>query len=158
MKGIAHKLIACAEMFGAGLVGALILILFVSILSREIGAAPMVWANEVSLALFVWVVFIGAAVAFAKNGRIRFTFIVERLGATGFNFLDIVVSWVGIIVLASLFALSVELVMGSAGQRFQTLNISTAWQLAGLPVGMLVAMAGWLADGRFLPGQKAGGD
>ncbi|WP_298015959.1 TRAP transporter small permease subunit [uncultured Castellaniella sp.] len=155
MKNAARKLIAGAEMFGAILVGATVFILFASIVSREIGAAPMTWANEVSLALFVWIIFIGAAVAFAKNGRIRFTFIVERLGARASDFLDVVVSWVGIVVLGALFMLSVDLVVDSAGQRFQTLAISTAWQMAGLPVGMLIAMVGWLSEGRFRTGRRS---
>lgn len=139
--------VALVERVGAVAVLALVALLFANVIAREGFAVSLVWANEVSLILFAWVVFLGAGVAFARGARIRFTFLAERLPRAQRPWADAMTTWVGIAVLAILFATACQLTAQNAGQRLTSIDASAVWQWASLPAGIAVALIGWAARG-----------
>ena len=54
---------------------------FTQVVLRYGFGRPLTWSEEISRYLFVWVVFVGAAVAARRNGHIALDFLVNRLPA-----------------------------------------------------------------------------
>lgn len=141
----AKKLVSATETLGLSLVMMLMLLMFGNIVVREVFGYPLVWANEVSLILFSWTVFLGSAVAFSRNGRIRFDFIRERLPKRFDRLLDILATCLGLGGLTILMLIGVRLVVLNWSHRLTSIDASAAWHWACLPVGAAVALVGWIA-------------
>lgn len=134
---------------GAILVIALIALLFVNIVLRAGFGIPIVWANEVALVLFVWVVFVGAGVSFAENARIRFTLLIDMLPSLGNRLIGMLVTYLGFAVLACFWAMSLYMAWAFRHQRFTSINVSVMWEWAAPPVGIALAAAGWIWAGQW---------
>ncbi|HLU04761.1 MAG TPA: TRAP transporter small permease subunit, partial [Advenella sp.] len=123
MKTLVHRLLRITELVGALLVLMLIILLFSNIVARELLSISLVWTNEVSLILFAWAIFLGAAVAFARGARIRFTFLVDRLAPQTRELSNILTTWAGALVLIVLFVISVKLVQMSWNQQLTSIPV-----------------------------------
>ncbi len=134
---------------GAGCVLAMIAILIASIALREIASIALVWANEVSITLFVWAVFIGAGVSMAENAHIRFRLAVERLPLVAHRLVGLLVSYAGLVLLAGFWATSVYVAYVYRDQRFTTIDVSALWQWSAVPTGMFLAVLGWIRHGKW---------
>lgn len=140
-----QALVRATEAAGVLLVVGLIGLLVVNIAVRELFGIPLVWANEVSLVLFTWTVFLGAAVAFSRNGRIRFDVLQQHLPPPLRRGLDRMARWLGIGGLAALLVIGLRLVALNWDHRMTSLDASAAWQWACLPAGAAIAIVGWLS-------------
>ncbi len=147
MKSFTLAVVRAAEVVGALLVALLALLLFVNIVARELLSVSLVWANEVSLALFAWVIFLGAAVAFARGARIRFTILIERLAPNKRRVAEVATRWVGTAVLVILLVISLQLLQMSLTQQMTSIPVSMGWHMACLPVGTAIALLGWVSSG-----------
>jgi TRAP-type C4-dicarboxylate transport system permease small subunit len=128
---------------------AIIVILLAAIVLRELFGTALVWANEISIVLFAWSVFIGAGVAFAENAHIRFTILVDSLPRPVRRTIGLLVSYVGLVLLAGFWATSVYIAYLYRDQRLTTVAVSAAWEWAPVPVGMLLALIGWIRHGKW---------
>lgn len=136
----------CKLIGGASAVG-LVLVLFANILARELFTFSIAWANEAAVALFVWMTFIGAGLCFAQNARIRFTMVQEALPARMGHVLQLIVTYVGAVLLIGFLATSIYAIWLYRNQVFATMPYSVSWQWAALPSGMLLASIGWIRHG-----------
>ena len=134
---------------GAGCAIAMVVILIAGITLREIFATALVWGNEVSLVLFVWSVFLGAGVALADNLHIRFTLVVDRLPLAGRRMVGLLVSYVGVVLLVGLVLSSAYLAWVYRDHRFTTVSASALWQWLAVPIGMSLAVLGWIRHGKW---------
>ena len=134
---------------GACCVIAMLVVLIASITLRELFGVALVWGNEVSLVLFVWSVFLGAGVALAENLHIRFTLAVERLPLAGRRVLGLLVSYVGLVLLISLFLTGAYVAYIYRDHRFTTVAASALWQWLAVPAGMSLAVLGWIRHGKW---------
>jgi TRAP-type C4-dicarboxylate transport system permease small subunit len=134
---------------GALCVIAMMAILLASIVMRELMGLALVWANEMAIALFVWSVFVGAGVAIAENAHIRFTILVERLPLAGRRTLGLLVSYGGLVLLVGFLLTSVYVTWVYRDQRFTTIVASVAWEWSAVPIGMVLAVLGWLRHGKW---------
>ena len=66
--------------FASAFLVATVALTFTQVVLRFIFNNPQAWAEEVSRYLFVWIVFIGAAVAIAHDAHIRIDVFVKWLG------------------------------------------------------------------------------
>ena len=64
--------------FLALLLTALVFLLFINILFRFVFHLPIDWTEEISMLLFTWIVFLGAAVIQKKNGHVRIQILYDR--------------------------------------------------------------------------------
>lgn len=75
MKTLLSKLdigIACIALM------VLIIITFLGVVMRYIFANPYVWLEEVQIALFLWVAFLGSSAAFRMKAHVEIGMLVER--------------------------------------------------------------------------------
>lgn len=126
------------------LLAALIIILLAGIILREFFSTPLVWAIEISLTMFVWIVFLGAGMAMAEGAHIRLTLLVEKLPASIRGVVALLVSYGGLVLLAVLFWSSIEIAWGFRNNTMTSVRISTAWTWAAAPVGLGFMILAWI--------------
>ena len=147
MARLAFKILKFVEISGAIAVLALVSLLFVNIIAREVFSISLVWANEMCLILFSWAVFLGAGVAFGHGARIRFTFLADKLATSSQKILNVFITWFGFSLLLVMLYIGSQVVTLNWNQRLTSVDATAAWQWASLPVGILVALVGWAAQG-----------
>ena len=128
---------------------AIIAILLASIALREGFGIPLVWANEISIALFVWVVFLGTGVAMAENAHIRFDIAVAPLPRPMRRSAGLIVSYGGFVLLVGFWLTSIYVTYVYRGQTFTTIAASAAWQWSAVPIGTALAVLGWVRHAKW---------
>lgn len=72
-------------MASAGLLVTLLVALTTQIVSRYVLTTPLVWTEEISRYLFVWLVLVGSAYVSAGNNHLALTVLTDRLGTRTFD-------------------------------------------------------------------------
>ena len=144
---------AVTEALAAALVVIEIALLFAGMVSRYALHRPLVWTDELSGMLFLWLAMLGAAVALRRSAHMCMTAFVS--GATGRSAQALTI---GAHAVTALFL--VALLPSAAALMFDdweivtpALELSNAWRLAAVPVGLglmllltafhLLRVAGW---------------
>lgn len=88
----------------------LVLVTFLSVIMRYFISSPITWTEEVQLACFLWLTFLGAGAAFRSGSHVAVEIIYERLPVKGRQILT-VVNWIlGIFFLGYMVFLSFHLI------------------------------------------------
>ncbi|WP_415749395.1 TRAP transporter large permease subunit [Caballeronia sp. J97] len=121
---------------GGLLVLAEIVVLLVGVVSRYYFHSPLVWTDEVSSTLFLWLAMVGSVIALRRTSHMRMTALVDKAGPSLRAFLDTL----GIVV-PGLFLLIImwpafEFAQGELDIQMPTLGISNVWRASALPVGV----------------------
>lgn len=153
MNKLYDFLLRSSKFLATALVLILIAVIAANIVLREGFAVALVWSTEVSLALFVWVAFLGAGISFAENARIRFTFFTDRLPAGGRAAVEVLITWVGFVLLFGFFLTSIYVAYVHRNETFATMPTSVVWQKAAVPVSLLLIMSGWIRNGSWTAAQ-----
>ncbi|HET8725907.1 MAG TPA: TRAP transporter small permease [Alphaproteobacteria bacterium] len=122
------------------------------VMTRFLFEQPSTWSEVVARSLNVWMVYLGAAVAFRTGALMSVDFLVERLGGTARAVLIMAITGISLGVLLVLFWYGVQM----AGRvRFQALagvfnpftgsTVSIAIVYAAVPAGAALAVIGLLA-------------
>lgn len=130
----------------AALTCALVLLTMVVVIYRYVLDSPLTWAGEVQESMFIWLTFLGAAVAMARREHSGFTGAIDalprpaRIALASLSSLVIIgflgyCSWIGFGVLPQL-----------AAQTTPTLGISVAFNYAAFPIGMLLILLQFLGN------------
>jgi TRAP-type C4-dicarboxylate transport system permease small subunit len=112
-------------------------LVFFSAVTRSFGM-PINWAEEVSLLLFAWVVFLGADLALRKMDYVRIDVLVIRFSAKVQKFLYYFMYIIAIIFLGILIRYGIPLCIENSKRLFQTLEISYSWATISAPVGSVL--------------------
>lgn len=153
MEGFHRALLKAARTFGVLLVVALLLIIAANILFREVFHIALVWADETAITLFVWMAFVGAGISFAENARIRFTFLVDKLPPPARAWVEVLVSYVGLVLLGGFVLTGAYVAWVHRDTTFTTMQVTVLWQWAAVPIGTLLAVEGWIRHGTWTPRQ-----
>lgn len=111
-------------------------ITIVNVIFRYLFNAPILWAEEVSLAFYVWLVFIGASSTLKRNGHIGIDYFVEKL-PKGMKVLtkavrNIIIYFVFIYVF---IYLGIKLTAQAGLKITPALGISYQWIDVAVPIG-----------------------
>ncbi|WP_203333668.1 TRAP transporter small permease [Planococcus beigongshangi] len=120
------------------LIGILI-ITIVNVFCRFILNQPFAWAEEVSIGLFVWLVFIGISSAMKRGGHIGVDYFVEKMPRT-LKIVAIIIRAVSIyFVLIYMFIfLGYDLMIQASSKLTPVLGISYQWIDLAVPLGGLL--------------------
>lgn len=118
------------EIITAILLSILSCIVFINIVLRYGFQTSILSVDELSRFLFVWLIFIGAILAYMENSHVQVTFLVEKLSTKNRT-------RVGIITHLIVIGLCGMLFVGGIGKVVQDWNDHTP--ILGLPVGLLYA-------------------
>lgn len=131
------------------LTGVLFAILFLQVLLRYVGIG-FVWVEEVSIALFIWLVFLGAARAFGRGEHpiveLGAQALERRLSRAGMRRVRVLLAGLLLLVLG-------VLAVGLAAMAWQTRGLASglvpgfrvAFLYLGVLAGVLAGMAGVIA-------------
>lgn len=120
---------------------ALITISILNVLLRFIFNNPLTWGEEITLALYVWVVFIGASSAIKRNGHIGMDFLVTRLPDKAKNIAAIIRALVIYGVCLYVFVyLGYQLAIQAGAKVTSVLQLSYFWIDLAVPIGGILMM------------------
>ena len=128
-------------------------ILSVGVFARYVTHQPIVWSDELASILFLWLAMLGSVVAFRRSEHMRMTALADRLDAHGRKFLDMLSLVASLAFFCLMLGPSIEFLEEAAFVMTPTLQISSMWRAAALPVGFgalavfavvrLVAIGNW---------------
>lgn len=75
--------------FGAALLALIILTITAGVISRYVFGRPFTWTEELGVFLLVWVSFIGACCAGAKNKHIAINFLIKKMSEKNAKMVEI---------------------------------------------------------------------
>lgn len=118
------------------LVGLMVIAVSCNVIARYFLKVGLIWAEEFSMLLFIWVVFLGAYIALRGKAHLALTFIVRRLPRKVRRIQRLIVLVLVGVFLAVVTIGGWQLVSGviALDQRTALLRISSAWSLASVPV------------------------
>lgn len=130
------------EIVGLICAGALPIVVVANVIARYTNWYHVIWATDVVKVLFLWLTFLGGAVAVKYEAHVRMTMLSDRfvrIGRLG-PLWDLVIRLSPIAVGAILVILGIRLVEISMFRELQTLRISAGYFMAIVPVsGALMA-------------------
>jgi TRAP-type C4-dicarboxylate transport system permease small subunit len=98
---------------------------------------PLTWSEEVIVGLFTWMVFIGAAAAVRSHMHIRIDVMAPLYASPRLRWLNALTVLAGVaIIVVMVYACTLQ-VLQEASVVTPMLNVSRAWFIASMPVGLL---------------------
>jgi TRAP-type C4-dicarboxylate transport system permease small subunit len=128
-------------MLCALMLGVMVVLLFIQVFSRYALSDPPDWTEELARAVFIYLTFVGGALAIARNAHLKIQTLHERLAPATRQTLDIVLTIVGALFLAVVVFHSVTLLRQLAHQPMTSVPISKAFVFAAVPVGCSLMLA-----------------
>src|SRR5437016_3143778 len=122
---------------------AIILLIEVIILSAGVTARyglgrPLVWSDELSITLFLWLAMLGAVIAVQRSEHMRLTFVIARAPLRWLPLIDTFCTIVLIAFLIGLFPPSIAYTRNQAVIITEGLHIPVAVTSAALPTGIIL--------------------
>ena len=118
-----------------GLMVVLVADVFLGVYSRYVMHATFQWYDEVARLCFVWMIFLGAAVAIRRGAHFRLHLLIDTLGPTARRRVDLLVTVIVIAFAAVLVAGGIAILPVARRQVTDALEISMVWFYGALPVG-----------------------
>lgn len=103
-------------------------------------AVKFAWIEEACLYALAWVVFLGLGLALEQGRQIAMSSLLERFAPGLRRSLKLVIDLTGIVfsLYVAKLSLDITLLVARTGQLSPTLDISTAWLYAAMPVGFVL--------------------
>jgi TRAP-type C4-dicarboxylate transport system permease small subunit len=108
---------------------------FLGVFSRYVIGRTFTWYDEIARLLFVWIVFLGAAVGVRRTAHFRLHLVIDRLGPAGRRLAHTVVVLVLIGFGLVLIQQGWKLVELGQFQRTPVMGLSKQWIYASVPTG-----------------------
>ncbi len=123
------------------MMAAMVALVFCNVISRYVLRVSIVWAEELSQYLMVWIVFLGAGLAFREGRHVAVEFFQDRMGSRLRRGVRSAIV-VGIAAfLAGLVVLGIRYALFAADQETPVMNISLAIPYLCIPIGAALFLA-----------------
>jgi len=114
------------------------LLIFLAAVVRSF-SQPINWSLDISLFLFAWAAFLSADIAYRDNKLVSLDFVLESVSERVKKALMILIYFIILIFLLSLFYYGTILVYKTRARAFQGIpNFSYSWITMSLPLGALL--------------------
>ena len=117
------------------LVAAMVVLLSIQVVGRYVFENPPEWTEELARMVFIYLTFVGGALAIVRNAHLRIESLHERLSPRSKTKVDIALALVGVIFLAITVYYSIGLLARLSHQPMTSVPISKAFMFAAVPVG-----------------------
>lgn len=147
--GVPHRsslgpLMRPIEAISALLLVGLIGLILVAVFWRYVLGSPITTVDEVASFMFLWIVMLGSVIAIDRNEHLRLALLLNKVGPRTRRLLEAVGMVVMATFLGTLLPSAIEHTMDEQAIVSPALEISMAWRVAGIPLGitlMLIALA-----------------
>jgi len=123
------------ELVCIGLMAVLVADVFLGVWSRYVMRATFQWYDEVARLCFVWMIFLGAAVAVRRGAHFRLHLVIDRFGDATRRRIELLVTLTVIAFAAVLVTGGIAIFPIARRQVTDALEISMVWFYGALPVG-----------------------
>ena len=113
---------------------ALIVTVGLQVLARNVLKIPLIWTLDVAQLLFVWLIFVGAAVAYRRNAHYAIDLVPDGHPRIGLA-LDLFSDFAALVVVIVLVRYGAMLTDMRSHGEIGSLGISEAWSYAAIPAG-----------------------
>jgi len=131
---------ALIEILAASLVAAEIVILFGGVVFRYVFDHPLVWSDELASTLFLWLVMLGAVIAFRRDEHMRMTACVTALGPAPRALADSFADVASLVFLLLIAWPAYQYARDELPITTSALEITDAWRAAALPAGIVLML------------------
>ncbi len=129
-----------AKLLLGACIAAIVLITLGAVWQRYVMDSPLSWVEQVSNMLFIWIVFIGAAVLYRQNLHIGVDAFLMALNARNRAIWKWVIEALNLVFIVVLFVYSLKLTIQVLPNTSGALEISPAWYYISAPVSCLMMM------------------
>jgi len=136
------KLGKMIEKINGVLLAMIVVLLFLQVITRYINVSSFLWAGEAAIWIFVWMVFLGAAVLFHKKQHMIVDIIEYFLHGTTKekieNVLTRIIKIICWVFLVIIFYYSIVFTLSVANQYAVSFRLSRVYLSAALPVSIVI--------------------
>lgn len=133
------------------LMAVMCIVMLIQVFSRYILNAPLTWPEEVSRYLFIWIVYLGAAIAFRYKAHLGMDFAAAKLPPAYRNWLERFVELLLLTFLILVIYISREVLEVTSLQKSPVIHLSLNWVYLSFPVAsalmVLDLLARWMNPG-----------
>jgi TRAP-type C4-dicarboxylate transport system permease small subunit len=115
----------------------LVVVVFAGVLLRYVFRFPLIWGEELSLFMFIWLALLSASVAVRNRSHFRMAELVALLPPPARKACDVATLLVMGALTAVLFWQGFGLAHGGLGEEAPALRVPMAWVYSAFPVGAL---------------------
>jgi TRAP-type transport system small permease protein len=142
VSGMGAKLGKMIEKINGVLLAMIVVLLFLQVITRYINVSSFLWAGEAAIWIFVWMVFLGAAVLFHKKQHMIVDIIEYFLHGTTKekieNVLTRIIKIICWVFLVIIFYYSIVFTLSVANQYAVSFRLSRVYLSAALPVSIVI--------------------
>lgn len=131
---------AAAKLFLGSCVAAIVLVTFAAVWQRYVVDNPLSWVEQVSNMIFIWIVFIGAAVLYRQNLHIGVDAFLFMLNEKNRAIWKWVIEALNLVFIVVLFIYSLKLTIQVMPNASGALDISPAFYYVAAPISCLMMM------------------
>jgi len=148
-------LVAANQWIVIAMMGVMATLVFINVVCRYILNFSIIWAEEVSQYLMVWVAFLAAGLALRQGRHVAIEMLQDRLPSTARRMTRHLVALMLIVFMGVLTVLGFQFVYFAWDQETPVLNISMGIPYLAVPIGALLLLIHMLfiyrayIDGRF---------
>lgn len=125
---------------------ALTIVVGVNVFFRYILNNTLYWATELSIFLFIWIVFIGAAVAYSRNSHISVTLFLDKLNPKNKKIIDIINSLILISFLVFLTKTGYSVAVSNINSLSEAMKISYGLVYSVVPISCALMLLHTIAS------------
>lgn len=129
-----------AKAFIGGCLAAIVLITLAAVWQRYVAGNPLSWVEQVSNMIFIWIVFIGAAVLYRQNLHIGVDAFLYMLNEKNRAIWKWVIEALNLVFIIVLFIYSLKLTIQVMPNASGALDISPAFYYVAAPISCLMMM------------------
>ncbi len=111
---------------------------FYAVLLRYVFNEPPLWAEDAPRVFFLWMTYIGIAVAVCRGQNIRVTHFIDKFAPAPRVVLEVFMHILVLIMIATLFWYSFPVLELQLGGKMLSTGWSYAWPYSALPVGCVL--------------------
>ncbi len=133
-------------------------LVFVNVVARYVFNFSIIWAEEISQYLMIWIAYLGAGLALREGRHVAVEMLQDRLPVSLARKLRMIVAGLVLAFLGALTVLGIQFVVFVWGQETPVLNISLGIPSLAIPLGALLFALHLVftfrdfADKKFAPG------
>lgn len=148
VSSLYRALAGAVEAVTWGVTGALVALVSANVFARYVLEVGILWAEEASRLLFVWVVFLGSYVALRRKAHMAIDVLADRLAPASRDRLMLAARLAVLVFLAVIAWSGGRLVLATLefGRVTPILGISAAWAYLSVPVAAALMAAETLSE------------
>ena len=140
IEKLSNYLNSLIEIIVIALIAILTILTFTGVIARYVTGTPLTWLYEITVIAFAWTVFLGTSIAFKKREHIMIEFVGNALSKKSKRILLMATAVLLIAFLAIVVKEGFHIVNQTLPQKYQTIDLSTAWFYASFPVSAIISI------------------